>query len=308
MYVMVRRLAWIAVLLGGCNARLGELNHSMSGDAGSAAQQDATVGSDAPLDAQPDAPDGPWGTPAVIPGTAGAGINVDDPSMTQDGLDIIYAVTNAAAGTKSLFEIQRASLGSPWGTPVPRTELDIGTSEESPRFSLDDKTIYYGVAGNIYTATRAAEGDAFGTPALVTAINTGFYQKWLAVCDNGVAMVARQATSTSDTDLYEGTLAAGAPNAATTLNSTSNEISTFLSKDCLTVYFASNRSGTTQLYTSKRSAVGGAWSTPVNVATPFSASDGADNEDPWASNDGHIFLLASERGGSTTKQLYISTR
>ena len=308
MYVMVRRLAWI-VLLFGCNARLGELNHSTGGDAGSATQQDGSVMGDGPADAAPDAPDGPWGTPAVIPGTATAGLSVDDPTMTQDGLDMIYAVTNAAGTAKTLYEMQRTTRTSAWGAPVERSELNIGTSEESPRFSLDDKTIYYGVAGNIYTATRTAEGDAFAAPTPVTAINvSGAYQKWLAVCDNGVAMVSRANPSTADANLCEGTLANGAPTAATVLDSAENEISTFLSKDCLTVYFASNRSGTTQLYTSSRMTVGGAWSTPVNVAAPFSANDGADNEDPWVSNDGHIFLFASERGGATVKSLYISTR
>jgi hypothetical protein len=44
------------------------------------------------------------------------------------------------------------------------------------------------------------------------------------------------------------------------------------------------------------------------VPSPFSENDGTDNEDPWVSNDGHYFVFAGVRGGSTVKQLYISTR
>lgn len=307
---MVRCLAWIALVCG-CKAQLGEVEHNATADApGSSGDDGAAI--DARIDAQPDAPDGPWGTPAVIPNTAAATVNVDDPVMTQDGLDIIYAVTNAAGTAKTLFEIQRTTTSSAWGAPASRDELNIGASEESPRLTADDKTIYYGVAGTIYTATRTGAGQPFGTPTVVGAINVaGAYQKWMAICDGDNVMVSRANPSTAAPDLYEGTLTDGAPTDAATLNeATTSEISTYLSKDCLTVYYASNRGtgGTTQLYTSTRPTIGGAWAAPVNVASPFSENDGTDNEDPWLSNDGHFFVFAGIRGGATVKQLYISTR
>ena len=81
-----------------------------------------------------------------------------------------------------------------------------------------------------------------------------------------------------------------------------------MSKDCLTVYFASNRSGETQLYTSTRTAVGQPWAAPTTLDAPLSPADATDTEDPWISIDQRTFLLASIRGAETTKQLYISTR
>jgi hypothetical protein len=309
MYVMGGRLAFIALLCA-CNARLGTLaNNDTNQDAGSGSSSNQDGGTDPDGTVPPDAPLGPWGTPAMIANAGPTGASVDDPTVSSDTLDLLFAVQLSGASTKALYEMTRTSTTSPWSTPVKRTELDIGTSEESPRLSEDNMTVYYGVDGNIYSATRTAYGDAFMAPAKVTAVDTGTYEKWLAVCDNDVAMVSRSDPTTANMDLFEGTLADGAQTVATELNSTSNEISTFLSKDCLTVYFASNRSNDeTQIYTATRTAVGQPWTAPVNAMTPFSANDGTDNEDPWESVDQRTFVFAGIRGTSTTKQLYISTR
>jgi hypothetical protein len=303
---MVRRLVWLALLCG-CNARLGQLANDQTGaDAPPVAGDGRAV--DAAIDAPADAPTGPWGTPAAID-TNNPTLNVDDPTMTQDGLDLIYAVTDAAGTTKTLYEMQRASRTAAWGTPVPRAELNLGSINESPRFGPGDNTIYYGVGGMIYSATRTAAGDAFNAPAAVAAVNTGMYQKWLAVCGAaGNGVVSRSNPDTTNMDLFEGTVATGVQTIATELNSTASETSSFLATNCLTVYFASSRGGTTQLYTATRANAASAWTGLVAVDSPFSAAEGTDNEDAWVSADGHIFLFAGLRGGATVKQLFISTR
>ncbi len=308
MYVMVRCLA-ICALMCACDARLGQIqNNATGGDAGPGSSS-SDGGTDGEMGVvPPDAPLGPWGTPAIISTAAAASANVDDCTMSSDTLDLLYAVQPNGASTKQLWEMTRASTTAAWGTPVERDELNIGTSEESPRLSLDNMTVYYGVDDDIYQATRQAIGGAFGTPTPVTVVNTGTLQKWLAVCDNDVVMISRSDPTTANMDLFEGTLSAGASTVDTVLNSPQNEISTFLSKDCLTVYYASSRSGETQIYTSTRTAVGQPWAPPTNAMPPFSSSDGTDNEDPWVSVDQRTFVFASVRGGGSTKQLYISTR
>ncbi|HEY1549321.1 MAG TPA: hypothetical protein VGG28_15955 [Kofleriaceae bacterium] len=304
---MVRGLALLALLCG-CEARLGQIQNDTTGGDATPAPNDGNSVSGGDSGPTADAaPLGAFTTPVELTNTAGAGASVDDPTMSSDELDIIYAVQANGASTKQLWEITRATTSSPWSTPVERDELNIGTSEESPRFSLDDKTIYYGVDGDIYQATRGTIGQAFGTPAKVAAISTANYEKWMAICTGNVVMVSRQNGTTSNMDLYEGTLTGGATTIDTTLNSADSEISTFLSKDCLTVYFASNRSGQTQLYTATRTAVGQPWTTPTTLDVPLSPADATDNEDPWISIDQRTFVLASIRTG-TTKQLYISTR
>ena len=137
-------------------------------------------------------------------------------------------------------------------------------------------------------------------------MNTGGYEKWLAVCTGGNVIVSRDTGGGTGQDLWEGTLAGGATTIDTVLNSTSNEISTFLSPDCLTVYFASSRRGETQIYTATRPSIGGSWSAPTMVPSPF--SDGSDDEDPWISVDQRTFVFAAVRAPATSKDLYISTR
>jgi WD40-like Beta Propeller Repeat len=304
---MVRGLALIALLCS-CEARLGQIQTDTTGGDASPSPNDGSTTTDGGSATADAAPLGMFPEPTELTGTADAGASVDDPTMTSDELDIIYAVQESGASFKSLYEIQRATTSDPWGSPVVRSELNIGTSEESPRFSLDNMTIYYGIDGDIYQATRTAEGQAFDAPAKVTAISTSLYEKWMAICTGNVVMVSRENGTTANMDLYEGTLTGGATTADTVLNSPDSEISTFLSKDCLTVYFASNRSGQTQLYTSTRTAVGNPWAPPTMVPMPFSSTDASDNEDPWISVDLRMFLLASIRSPETTKQLYISTR
>lgn len=296
------------VICCACDAHLAAIqSETTGGDASTDAPADAAVDAQA-FDAELiDAPLGPFPSPTRITQAGATTDGIDDPTMTSDGLDIIFAISAGNTGNKKLYEMTRTSLTAAWSAPVVRSELDIGTAEESPRFGLDDLTLYYGVDGDIYTATRAAVGGAFGTPTAVAAMNTANHEKWMAICQGNNVMVSR-ANGTNGQDLYEGTLAGGANTLDTVLSSTSNEISTFLSKDCLTVYFASDRSGQTQIYTSTRATISSAWSAPVMAASPFSSAEGTDNEDAWISNDQRIFLLASVRGGISTKQLYISQR
>ena len=103
-------------------------------------------------------------------------------------------------------------------------------------------------------------------------------------------------------------MADGAGTKSTVLNSASTETSTFISKDCLTVMFASNRSGQSQIYTATRPTIGGTWSAPVLLDAPFDPSTGTDNEDPGYTPDGHFFVFAGIHAPLMTKDVYLSTR
>jgi Tol biopolymer transport system component len=302
---MVRGLALLA-LLGACDARLGQTSNDTTHPDATTDGAGGGGGSDAGS-AGTDAGFGPWSTPTPIPGASTTTSNEDDCTLSSDTLDLIYSVATAA-GIKDLYEMQRASTTSAWGAPVKLTTLDTAMgSEESPRLSLDDKTLYFGRDGDIYQSTRTAIGGAFSAPTPVTAVNTTAYEKWLAVCQGGIAMVSRD-NGANGQDLFEGTLADGAMTPVTELNSTFSEISTFLSTDCLTVYFASNRSGSTQIYTATRATPTGTFGTATLAPSPFSPADGTDNEDAWISIDTRTFVFAGIRGAATTKDLYISTR
>ena len=130
-------------------------------------------------------------------------------------------------------------------------------------------------------------------------------EKWLAVCSSGYFMVTR--ANGTQLDLYDGVLGQTTGDPVTTLNSTGNESSTYLSPDCLTVLFASTRSGTMQMYAAQRASITDAWPAPIMI-TAFGMS--TDNEDAYMSPDQRLFVFASVRDGSAAgdKALYISTR
>jgi len=258
---------------------------------------------DSPQQGSGDAGLGAWGTPALVPGASSTANAEDDETMDSNALDMIFAV--AVSGNKDLYEMTRPSRTAPFGAPAALTVFNTTGTEESPRLSADDLTLYFGRDGNIYSSTRATVGGAWSAPAVVTGSgDTASYEKWLAVCTGNHFMVSR-ANGNNGQDLYEGDQGT-AGSLVAELSSAKNEISTFLSPDCLTVYFASNRSGQTMIYTATRTAIGSPFSTPTQVGAPFDA--GTDNEDAWISPDQRVFTFASVRNGAANKDVYISTR
>lgn len=261
---------------------------------------------DSGVDAADAAMLGPWSTPMMVPGASGAG-EQDDGTLSSSGLELVFSIANAAdANRKDLFLSTRGSTAVPFGTPAKLLFSVVGTSEETPRFSADDKTLYFasdraGGAGglDIYKVTRMAIGAAWSTPALVAGPNTAVNEKWLMPCavNNDYLVV-------TGPDLAAGTFNGAAPTVVAELSSAQPETGAFLTPDCLTTYFASSRSGTFMLYTSHRTSLAAAWQAPTPVLD-FASTGGA-QEDPYVSADGRTALFVSNIG--TTKDVYITTR
>jgi hypothetical protein len=283
-----------AVICCGCGAQLGNApDMSTQGDA----RSDSPRAIDAPsIDAL-----GAWSTPAKISGASDAALQEDDCTLSTNKLELYFTIpdTTITGNPKDLYLMTRTSEAAAWGPKQLLATLNTAATEESPRLSPDDLTLYFGRGGDIYQATRNAIGQPWDPPTAVTSVNTASYEKWFAICTGNVFLVSRA------NDLYQGTLGTDAGTAATELNTASNEIASFLSPDCLTTYFASNVSGQTHIYTATRPTASTAWSSPTEVTT---WGTGTDDEDPWVSADTRTAVFASQRGGATTKDLYITTR
>jgi WD40-like Beta Propeller Repeat len=248
---------------------------------------------------------GAFGTPTKIAIAADPVANEDDGTLSYSGLELVYARANG--NDKDLFYATRATLADPFANPVQLAFSAAGTSEETPRFSADDLTLFYaktnGANGlDIFKVTRPTAGStAWGTPQLVAGVSSAATEKWFMPCSGNRYLV------NVGGDIAEGTLGGGPPVVDANLSSAQTETGNFLTQDCLRVYFASTRppgTNVNRLYRAQRATVGDAWSTPV-VVDDFAAL-GGNQEDPFLATDERTFVFVSNIGGS--KDLYISVR
>ncbi|MEO8698861.1 MAG: hypothetical protein ABI867_02425 [Kofleriaceae bacterium] len=267
-------------------------------------QGDAGLDQDGPV--EPDGPEplGAFGAPQTIPIAADAVANEDDGTLSYSGLELVYAKANAT--DKDLFYAKRPTLADPFEAGTLLAFSVVGSSEETPRFSADDLTLFYaktnGTNLDIFKVTRGSPGSAvFSPPQLVAGVNSTATEKWFMPCG------ATRYLVNVGGDIAEGTLGGGPPVVDTNLSSAESETGNFLTQDCLRVYFASTRppgTNVNRLYTSSRASVDDPWSTPV-VLTDF-AMLGGNQEDPFLSTDERTFVFTSNAGG--TKDVYISVR
>jgi hypothetical protein len=298
-------LGIVATALGGCGAKLD-----------GSPLVDADIPEDGPPDGDGDdaAQLGAFGTPALV-GVAATAKAEDDGTLSSDGLELVFAVVDAADGNrKKLFYAQRASTAAAFETAVPVSFTATGVGDETPRFSADDKTLYFGstrapsLGGlDIYSVSHASPGNNWGTPAAVPGVSSANTDKWFATC--GAAgnryLVIRA------NDLAEGVLDDPAgPTTVAELSSAQSETGTFLTADCTTIMFASTRNGSNQIFIATRPSETSAWNTPVPITNSpdFAAFTtlGGNQQDPWISSDGRQFIFVSDVSG--TNDVYITTR
>jgi Tol biopolymer transport system component len=187
-------------------------------------------------------------------------------------------------------------------------------SDETPRLSADDKTLYFATGRDdngtldIYKVSRPAAGStAWGTPAPVTEVNTTtLSEKWFMPCGTDHYLMAQSEPGVQP-DLVEGTLGGPAATVIDELRSPQNDTGVFVTPDCLTVYFASTRSGASRIYRSHRMSIKARWDDP-GLVDDFVMTIGGNQEDPWLSPDTRMFVFVSDAAGAGNKDVYVSTR
>jgi hypothetical protein len=256
---------------------------------------------------------GPWSTPGKLAPALDPTKGEDDVALSANLLEMFFAIDSASG--KDLFYSARASVTDSFPQAM-RLPFNDATSDETPRLADNDTTLYFasgrGTSGSldIYRVKRSAAGSTdWGTVDPVNPVNTGDTEKWFAPCGNDRYVMVRGPVN-GTTDLFEGTLG-GSAIRLTAISSAQDEIGTFLTPDCLTLYFASSRptlatpnGGKMNIYRTTRTAVGAAWAEPALV-DDF-AQIGGNQEDPWVSSDDRTFLFVSDAGG--TKDVYQATR
>lgn len=293
----------LVVALGACEARISGVPQD---------PPDAGLGLDAAppsIDAPPAMTLGPWATPVKISAAAGTG-GEDDVTLSSNTLELFFSLGGSNGNGKDLYYATRPTVDGAWTTATRLPFNNATTSDETPRLSGDDKTLYFasGRAGNgdldIYRVTRQAAGSTtWSSPQPLAQVNTANGEKWFMRCGSDRYLMV-QDTAAGSFDLVEGTLGGPPPTPIAELNSTDDETGTFVTQDCRTVYFASPRLGTNAIYRATRESLTTRWSDPAAVVD-FAAT-GGDQEDPWLSADERTFAFASNAAGG--KDLYLTTR
>lgn len=297
------------MLLAACNAQIADGPPTAITDA-----QAVGAGPDASTHVPPPdaAPLGPWSAPTKITVAAVAGRDDDDETLSSNGLEMIYAVTGKNG--KDLFYTQRPSAKSTdWSAPVKLSFTVDG--DQTPRLSADDLTLYFSSPRattdgtlDIFQATRTAAGtNTWTTPTKLTAVSSAVTEKWYMPCPvkGSADYIMTKDQGAGTTHLVESTAGGAATLITELVSDTGSETGTFLSNDCLTIWFASNRTTPAMIYTSHRTAIGAAWAAPKPVVDyPLTGTD--NQEDPWMASDLRTFVFASNAGGD--KDVYISTR
>lgn len=113
-----------------------------------------------------------FGMPALVSEVA-TGANEDNPFLTSDGLELWFD----RAG--EIMRATRVDLQSAWQAPQPVAEINSGANDVAAMVRDDLLAVYFASdrtpsSGNIdlYIATRATIGDAFGAPVSLSTINT----------------------------------------------------------------------------------------------------------------------------------------
>jgi hypothetical protein len=178
------RHAVVLVLLGAC------------GRIGFTAQSDATS-SDGAL--------GAFSAPMPIAELNSASED-DDPTLTDDELEIYFTSTRPNDIGEDIWRSQRASTSDPWGTPTNVAELNTAASEATPELTSDGLTIFLardgGATGtDIFVSTRAARDQPWSVPVPVTELVSNNFDWAAATSPDQLTMIFTRGAPLTDAQL-----------------------------------------------------------------------------------------------------------
>ncbi len=272
----------------------------------------------------------------TAPINLGPGINSTSsdqgPALSPDGLSL-YFTSNRTGGLGGfdMYVSQRASLNSPWSSPLNLgSALNTTSDEGNPAFSRYGNFLFFqskrpgGLGGiDIWVAQRSNPHDDFSWQAPVNlgpGVNSG---------DDDNAPTYFEDDARGTRQLYFGSTRPGLGGAdiyvsnqmpdrsfgpatlITELSSSANENRPSIRRDGLEIFFQSNRTGSngtaTDLWVATRASALAAWSAPVNLGDTTNTASIEQNA--YLSSDALTLFFASDRsGGSGGLDLYMSTR
>lgn len=215
---------------------------------------------DATSDAPPDAPCvlGPFGTPQLVPNVNAIGTGLDDWSAAISADDLalyFYTFRGTLPPAPDIWVAHRTDPAAPFATPSLMSDVSSAKSDISPRITADELMIVFA-------------SDRTTTLGLLDIF---------------------QATRASKADPF------GTAVNLTTVNSTFDEDTVWLSQDGLRIVFSSSRGASVDLFAAERATRTSAFGTPQVISGVSSPTDA--ERTPWLTPDELEIYFSSERPG-----------
>jgi Tol biopolymer transport system component len=261
---------------------------------------------------------GTFGEPEVVITGLGLPGNFYGPALLPDSQTLYFS--RERDGDEDLFRSARDDRGSVFSDPVALGDMNTATLDGSPFVTPDSLTLYFfsdraGGVGqrDIWTASRASADEDFALPMLVANVNSEQrdYFPWLSANRLALFFTSDRAEGAGGHDIWiaerRGTKDAfTAPRNLSELNTSANEVGMTLSRDGLTIIFASDRSGgegDTDLWLATRSDPSSAFASITNLSALNSPEK---DDEPKLSNDGSELFFSSTR--DNLRHLWRATR
>lgn len=226
--------------------------------------------------------------------------------LSGDELTLLFASNRAGGlGAFDLYIATRASATDAFGTPSLLAGVNTAGSERRPVMTADGLTLFADTQANpnaavqIARATRASTSAAFGALSPVTALNLANSGAPYVLPDGSALYFGSDRVAGSAYNLFVSSNAGGAfgaptPVTGTNLATASTEDVPAVTPDQLTLYFASDRAGTTyDIFRATRPNLAAGFGAPVAVTE---LNTGANEVPTWISADGCLLLLYREDG------------
>ncbi|MFL5306676.1 MAG: hypothetical protein ACJ8F1_15780 [Polyangia bacterium] len=258
-----------------------------------------------------------FSAPTLVAGLRSDTLDVHDPSLTADELEIyISSDTNALA---DIWTSTRTGPNAAWKPAVIQADLSSPGNDVDPDVSPDGLTIYFssdraGDGYHLYVARRAARGQPWGAPQELTGLGTSTLDMGPTVDPTGLNMVFASERTTTEAILYRasrtdprGTWADVTPLAE--VNSSRQDENPALFDHGLSLVWSSrgpSNGGTSDLFQVSRPALDAPFSTTPIALDSLNSADDWDG-DPWLSQDGRHIVFVSDRTTGVS-QLYEAWR
>ncbi|HKO46655.1 MAG TPA: hypothetical protein VJV79_02980 [Polyangiaceae bacterium] len=303
--------AWVATVLAwaGC-ARADRIVADYGATAGGAASSGATNGGASGGATSGGASGGAsngsstFSVPTPVTGLRASDIDLHDPSLTGDELEIFFA--SDTDGSSDIWTSTRASSAGQWAPATRVEELSTGEDDIDPDVSPDGSTLYLsssrGALGyQLFVSRRAGRTGTWSGPEAVLGIPTSNYNFGPSVDAAGLLMAfAIQKSGPDAIFLYSAARATTAEAWQTvepmsSLTSDYQDQNPALFDDGRGLVFSSRRTDqgrTSDLFISTRAQRTQPWSAPSPIVELDTDSwEG----DPWLSQDGRHILFVSDR-------------